>query len=691
MNHFASAALILVTAPLIAQEPKPTNRMAKEQSPYLRQHEHDPVDWYPWGKEAFEKARREDKSVFLSVGYSACHWCHVMQRECFQDASIAKYMNQHFVSVKLDREERPDVDRVYMRACQIMKQAAGGWPLSAFLTADKKPFFVDTYLPPSQFKPLLENIVAAWGDEKRRKGIAEYTTEFADYLAATQRRGATEDLPDLELLEETYQAIIATEDREFGGFSRAPKFPSPSVPLFLLRQAARMGDARTHGASVKRLVDAILAGGIRDHLAGGFHRYSTDRFWKLPHFEKMLYDQALLSQLLAEVYLVWGDERYERALRQTLDWCLSEMRDAGGGFISAYDADADHVEGATYVWKLKELHDLLTKEEAALVVAWCGATEDGNWREESAPTHKTGTNVLYAAEPITKVAAGLGITPKRAEALLASARPKLLKARAGHPQPMADTKVLTGWNGLMISALARSGTALGDPRYVAEAVKIMEHLERHLRQKDGRFRRSMVGDRTRHDGELSDHGAMMTAYLDLHETTLDDRWLQRAKQMAQVLDAHFKHEDGGFVDSTAADLIVQTRDLFDGARPCGSSLAITGLVRLALLTADDGVMSRAHEVLKAVNSELTRSPRAATQTLIALDLVRRPAVRVELHGAGGEGLLQSVRRIYQPFAAVTRKQGAEGPPFVLVCVGKTCLEPARTPEEVAARIEEALR
>ena len=705
MKTRALAALFALMVTLCAQppragehqeQPKPTtNRMAKEQSPYLQQHKHDPVDWHPWGKGAFEKARDAGKPVFLSVGYAACHWCHVMQRESFQNKDIAAYMNEHFISIKLDREERPDIDRIYMEACQIMKQGGGGWPLSAFLTSDKQPFYVDTYIPPDRFKKLLEAIHKAWNEADSKKLLMTQTANFAKYLKDIQQRGATEDLPDPEMIEEANLSLLEGEDQEHGGFARpprwAPKFPSPSTPLFLLREAARQGDPRTHGgAAVKRMLDAVLRGGIRDHLAGGFHRYSTDRLWKLPHFEKMLYDQALLAQLFLEAAQVWDEERYRQAVRETLDWCLSDMRTPEGGFISAYDADADHVEGATYVWRLQELHKLLSKEEAAAMIAWSGATEAGNWREQSTPAHETKTNILYESVSHADAATKLGIDESQLRTRLASARKKLLKARASHPQPMADIKVLAGWNGLMISALARAGVALREPRYVAEALKTAKAVDAGLRQKDGRYLRSLAGGVARHPGTLFDHAALLVACLDLHEATLDGTWLSRARGLVTIMDTTFKTADGGYVDSTASDLIHQTRALFDGARPSGSSMAVLGLVRLSILTADEALSARAHEVFKAINGALTRAPQGSPHALIALDLVHRPALKVELHGEGGEGLLVHVRNEYNPFASVTRKSGTKGDPFVLVCVGKTCLEPAKTADEVRARIQQAL-
>lgn len=691
---WAITASLTLAQPHGTQEAPKGNLMALEQSPYLKQHANDPVEWKPWGEAAFEQAKKEDKPVFLSVGYAACHWCHVMQRKCFQNEKIAKFLNENFVCIKLDREERPDIDRIYMEACQAMNNGRGGWPLSGFLAPDKRPLFVGTYFAPDRFTAFTNNVAKAWKDKAGRKDLFERISRFEKFLKDSQRRGATEDLPDPERLEDAAANIRKQEDPRWGGFGWPPdfkpKFPGPSKPMFLLRDSVRTGDVKELGAPVRRMLDALIRGGIRDHLAGGFHRYSTDREWKLPHFEKMLYDQALLAQLFLEGWQIWKDPRYERTVRETLDWCLADMQAKTGGFISAYDADADHEEGKTYVWTLDELKTLLTRDEAVVTIARCKATEEGNWREESAPDHPTHSNILYAEQTFEQVAEQTGKSEEEVKALLASARAKLLVARADHAQPLADTKVLTGWNALMISALADAGAALNEPKYLEAATRTVDVLDTHLRQKDGRYLRSFAGGKARHPGELFDHAALLVAFLDLHEATLDPKWLTRARDLVPVMDREFKAEDGGFVDSRAKDLIYETRATFDGATPSGSSLAVVGLVRLAVMTADEAITKRSHEVLKAMNRELTRAPHLSPHALMGLDLIHFPALKVELHGEGGEPLLKGLRTGFHPYAMLTRKADTTGEPFVLVCVGETCLEPARTRDEVMARVKQAL-
>ena len=670
-----------------SSEKKGGHRLKAASSPYLRQHQNDAVEWHEWGDEAFALARKLDKPIFLSIGYSACHWCHVMQHESFQNADVAALLNKVCIPIKLDREERPDVDTIYMDACHAMG-IRGGWPLSAFLNHDRTAFLVRTYDPPARFKEILRTVDDAW--KNRREDLQKVGDRIVQRLKEQQAVSEFASLPDLEIFDNTAGHLITAEDKTNGGFGTAPKFPMPSAPLFLMRQVARSGDQSASDA-VRRMLDALIAGGIRDHLEGGFHRYSTDAAWKVPHFEKMLYDQALLAQLFTEASQVFRSDRYRKAAEEILGFCQLKLRQDEGGYISALDADADGVEGLTYVWTMEELTQHLSEAELQVIKSWCGATSEGNWEH--------GRNILYESVALADVAKSVGKSQEEVRAWLESAKGKLLQARAHHPQPHRDTKVIVAWNALLASAYAKAGRAFGRQDYISEASSILKMLHKTMRQENGRYFRTRDLGRSAHPATLRDYGALGLAYLDLHEANLDLAALTQAKEVAEVIISDFRLEDGTFVDSRQKDLIHPVRGSFDGAMPTGNSLGLLALVRFGIMAQSPRHLELARLGFRGFESSFRRSPASLPHALIGVDLLIRPAPRVGVTtmttSTDRPAILKELDRTYHPFAFVAAdipEPGVE-PSEILaeVCLDQRCLEPARTPEELAARLKEAIR
>jgi uncharacterized protein len=593
-----------------------TNRLADATSPYLLQHAHNPVDWYPWGEEAFARAAARDVPVFLSVGYAACHWCHVMERESFEDPETAAFLNERFVAVKVDREERPDVDAIYMDAVQAMQRGQGGWPMSVFCTPAGEPFFAGTYFPdrprfgmPS-FRQVLEGIDEAWRD--RRDEIEQ---------AGRAVTGALRDVGILprsreELGEEVARGATASllrdADRTWGGFGGAPKFPQPMTLEFLLRRAVRgEDDALT---VVTTTLDRIAGGGIHDQVGGGFARYSTDARWHVPHFEKMLSDNAQLVLLATHAWLCTREERFADVVRRTVEYLLREMTDEGGGFFSSQDADSEGEEGRFFVWSWDELIELVDER----VARGFGATPEGNWE---------GTNVLWIPEPVTD--------PSLRDEMDA-ARATLAAARDRRVRPATDDKIVTAWNGLTIRALAAAGRALGEPAWVEAAERAAGFAWDHLRDADGRLLRSWREGRPGPRGFADDHALLGAGMNVLYETTGDLRWFEAARSLADDLRSRFEDpEHGGFFQTSddAETLIVRPKDLQDNAVPSGNSAAAEFLLRLALLTGDGDLERSATAALRLVREPMVRAPAAFGHALCALDLLLGPSLEVAIVGS----------------------------------------------------------
>ncbi|HET9490325.1 MAG TPA: thioredoxin domain-containing protein [Methylomirabilota bacterium] len=627
-----------------------TNRLANETSPYLFQHAHNPVDWYPWGEEAFTKARAEDKPVLLSVGYSACHWCHVMERESFEDRDIARLMNEHFVNVKVDREERPDVDQIYMQAVQAMT-GHGGWPMTVFLTPDGVPFYGGTYFPPvprhgmPAFPQLLEALAEAW--RTRRGEVLESSGRLAAELNRTERlRNAAQLLTD-EVLFSAFAGVSAQFDERQGGLGGAPKFPQPMLWEFVLRFWKRTGNP-TAGAMTRTTLTRMARGGIYDQLGGGFHRYSVDAQWLVPHFEKMLYDNAQLASLYLAAWQAFSDDEYRRVAEETLDYILREMTDPLGGFYSSQDADSEGEEGKFFVWTGDEIESALGPDSEAALRYW-GVDRGSNFE---------GRNVLWvpgAPDP----------------AAIAGARQRLREVRERRVRPARDDKVLVAWNGLACRAFAEAGLALRRPDYVAAAVRNAEFVLGAM-QADGRLLRTWKSGEARLKGYLEDYAMMAAALLEVYQATLDGHWLDEARQLADQMLALFWDEAvAGFYD-TGSDherLIVRPRNLFDNAVPCGSSVAIETLLRLRVLTGETAYEKKALAALRPMADLLSRHPAGFGRFLCALDFNLGPVVEVALVDGprgGLEPLLAEVYSRYLPNRVVAGVRDGDGAPSATI-------------------------
>jgi uncharacterized protein YyaL (SSP411 family) len=594
--------------------PRFTNRLAREKSPYLLQHAHNPVDWYPWGEEAFAAARGENKPIFLSVGYSACHWCHVMERESFEDEEAARLLNEHFIPVKVDREERPDVDEVYMTAVQMMTQH-GGWPMSVFLTPDGRPFYGGTYFPPEDrhgrpgFKTLLRELAAAYTG--RRDEVERVAGQLAEDLEqATRQRpvaGPGGPIDPDALLRRAVAELQQRFDEKEGGFGGAPKFP-PHHALALLLEAARRGRSDPGPSRMlTRTLDKMALGGIYDHIGGGFHRYSTDAVWLLPHFEKMLYDNALLARVYASAFQATGQAAYARIARETCDWVLRDMTDAAGGFHAALDADSEGEEGKYYVWTLAEVNEALGEAGGAAFATRYNLLPGGNFRDE-ATGRPAGTNIPHLSGPEP---------PAELAPELADARAKLLARRQARVPPGKDDKVITSWNGLMIGGLAQAGKALGEERYLEAAIRAADFCLTTLRP-NGRLLRRYRDGEAAFDAYLEDYAFLADGLLDLHDATGDARWADAARGLAGTLLAEFwDAEDGGFFFTGAGHetLIARSKDLFDGALPSPNGVAARVLARLGALPGGETYQAKAREMLSAFHGVLQRVPHG-TQTLV---------------------------------------------------------------------------
>jgi uncharacterized protein len=649
------------------------NRLAVATSPYLLQHAHNPVDWYEWGPEALERARAEDRPILLSVGYSACHWCHVMERESFEDAVTAQLMNDSFVSIKVDREERPDIDAVYMDAVQAMT-GQGGWPMTVFLTPAGEPFYAGTYFPPADrhglpgFPRLLTAIAEAW--RTRRSELAGQGRQVAAAIARATAVGASSQPLTESLLTQAVQAYERAFDPQWGGFSPAPKFPQPMGIELLLRCHLR-GHLDALPMAVTTL-DRMAAGGMYDQLGGGFHRYSTDQRWLVPHFEKMLYDNAQLALAYLHAWQVTQREPYRRVVRETLDYLLREMRDPAGAFWSAQDADSEGVEGRFFTWSYEEL----TEHGAAEAL---GAQPGGNWE---------GANVLWMPD-------GLDSGGAPAEVLNT-----LFELRERRVHPGTDDKVLAAWNGLAITAFAEAGRVLGEPRYVEAAARAGDFVLRSMRGPEGRLARSWRAGRTGAPGFSDDYAAMAAACLALWETTFEPRWIESALELGRDLVRLFGDERGGFFQS-AADAgtpLARLKELFDNAVPAGNSMAADVLQRLALLTGDGDLEKAGVSALRAVRDLVERAPTAFGTALGALDLYLGPTR--ELAVVGGEAerrpLLEVAWSRFRPRLVLAAGESGSAPvallegrerPGAYVCERFACRLPVTTPDELAAQLD----
>ena len=684
------------------------NRLAREKSPYLLQHAHNPVDWFPWGEEAFAKARAEDKPVFLSIGYATCHWCHVMERESFEDEGIAAVLNEHFVCVKVDREERPDVDRIYMTAMQALGMG-GGWPLNVFLTPALEPFFGGTYFPPhtTHGRPglldLLPRVRTAWLEQ--RDALVDQGERV---LAAVESLASAdgEAPPYAELARQCVAALERTHDPAHGGFGDRPKFPSTVNLAFLLRWWARAPHEHAGALGLVRAqLDHMRAGGLHDHLGGGFHRYSTDAAWLVPHFEKMLYDQALLADAYLEGFQATGESAYAATARGVFEYLARDLSGPDGEFWSAEDADTEGEEGRFYVWTPAQLAEALGADDAKLFALRYGVTPQGNFEH--------GTSVLHEAHTLERVAAAAGAHETETEARLAAMRGRLLAARTTRPRPLRDDKVLAAWNGLAIAACARGALVLDDPALAAAAARAAAFVWTKLRDPatSTLYRRWRDGEAAG-EGQLDDYAYLVRGLLQLYRATFDASWLERAVALTELQVARFwDEEDGAFFESPAGDASVRVRmkDGFDGAEMAGNSVAAENLVRLAALTEREDWRVKSARVLDYYARRLSGNAWAMPQMLVAMDLAAHGSRHVVIAGEpspGREALLAVARARFRPFDDVlvvddgSRAQLARLAPFAaslrpqdgratgFVCLDRVCRLPVTDPAAFAAQLDE---
>ncbi len=671
-----------------------TNRLAGEKSPYLLQHAHNPVDWYPWGNEAFDRAKSENKPVFVSIGYATCHWCHVMEKESFEDEEVARLMNDQFVSIKVDREERPDIDGVYMSACQTLT-GRGGWPLSVFMTPEGKPFYAGTYFPKrtrmgiTGFMEVLSHLGNAW--KNNRDKVERAAEELTGSIQL--RKGVESDrvFPGEEVLRKGAEHLGQSFDSKWGGFGEAPKFPSPHQLTFLLRWHRRNGDSLSREMVVKTL-DAMHAGGIYDHIGYGFCRYSVDSQWLVPHFEKMLYDQALLVMAYTEAYQAFNLERFARTVREIAEYVMRGMTAPEGAFFSAEDADSEGKEGLFYLWKPDQVIEILGPELGKLFCSYYDIRPDGNFEEGFSIPHRT--------VGLDAFAAGKGINPLELENRLNEARRKLFEVREERVHPLKDDKILTSWNGLMIAALAKAAGALKEPSYAEAARSAADFLLAVMRTGDGTLLRRYRDGETAYQGYLDDYAFFTWGLIELYETTLDAGYLREAVAfMTKTIDLFWDQEDGGFFFSGRENerLVARDKDAYDGAIPSGNSVALLNLLRLSRMTGDVELEKKADLMLRVFGPSLAEFPKAFTQFLNAVDFVIGPAREIVIVGPASDdkttGFVRAVQKRFLPNSVVLGKDGAEdgalsslapftssmqaveGRPTVYVCENYACRRP----------------
>ena len=645
------------------------NRLARETSPYLLQHAHNPVDWYPWGEEALGRARAEDKPVLLSIGYSACHWCHVMERESFEDEATAKLMNEGFVCVKVDREEHPDLDMIYMNAVQIMT-GSGGWPLNVFLTPELKPFYGGTYFPPDErhgmpsFKAVLERVSRAYREQRGK--VDASGTQILSYVNQLSKAVPSRDMLTEDLLLTALRDLKTRFDDRLGGWGAAPKFPNAAGIGLLLRVHRRHHDSEALRMAELTL-EKMALGGIYDQLGGGFHRYATDARWLIPHFEKMLYDNALLVVAYLEAYQVTRRPLFTRVARECLDYVLREMTAPEGGFFCAEDADSEGVEGKYYVWTPEEVVTVAGAEAGRAFCAYYDVRPDGNWE---------GHSILHITRPTEEAARELGIAAEKLEARVAEAKGKLLAVRAGRVHPGLDDKTLTSWNGLMISAFARGYQVLEDSRYLEGARQAARFVLGTLRSGDGGLLRTYRRGSARLEGCLDDYVFMAAACLDLYETDFDAAWVREARALLdRAVDRFWDPEDGAFFFTPAdqKDLVLRSKTGYDGALPSGNSVAALALLRLARLTGEEAYADRAVAILRSYREPLEQMPAAFGALLWALDFYLDTAKEVALVGPSAAAemreFLRLIRRRFVPnkvvaFSEAEAAQGSEAMPLL---------------------------
>jgi uncharacterized protein YyaL (SSP411 family) len=700
-----------------------TNRLAGEKSPYLLQHAHNPVDWYPWGEEAFEKAKAENKAIFLSIGYATCHWCHVMERESFENAGVARILNENFISIKVDREERPDIDRVYMLFVQA-STGQGGWPMSVWLTPDRKPFFGGTYFPPDArfgrpgFAAILQGLAQAWKTDRER--VERSGAQALEQLGEYTRFDSRGQLPGPGALEKAYQVFRRSFDSTHGGFGRAPKFPRPSVFNFLLRHHAATKNEEAL-EMVTETLRAMAKGGMHDQIGGGFHRYSVDERWFVPHFEKMLYDQAQLATSYVEAFQITRDGEFAATARDIFSYVLRDLTDKAGGFFCAEDADSavdpadphDKSEGAFYIWSREELTAALGEAASAMFAYRYGVREGGNV-DEDPQGEFIGRNILYEEHTVEQTSRHAGLSVDEVRAVLQEAKAKLLAIRSKRLRPLLDDKILASWNGLMISAFAKGAQVLNEPLYARAARSAVDFLKRNLWDESRRvLRRRYREGEAAVDGFLDDYAFCGLGLVDLYETTFEAADFHWAVELAErALELFQDEKEGGFfatslemppsaarevsasavpADASAPEaasqdaspeLVLRLKDDYDGAEPSGNSAMALLLVRLARMTGREDFRLAAERTLQAFASRVEEGAAGVPQMLVALQFVEAPPCEIVLAGPHDDAMLAAIRRRFLPQAIVMRAEetgrelpAIDGKPTAYVCENFACKLP----------------
>jgi uncharacterized protein len=686
-------------------EYKHTNRLIDETSPYLLQHAHNPVDWYPWGPEALERARTEDRPILLSVGYSACHWCHVMEHESFEDEQIAALMNENFVCVKVDREERPDVDTIYMNAVQMMT-GHGGWPMTVFLTPDLRPFYGGTYYPPvdRQGMPGFPRILLTIADayKNRRADITNSATTITSELKKINRFVESGEMLTTDVLNKAFSGLAANFDDVDGGFGRAPKFPPSMTLMFLLRCYHRTKSQQAL-EMVEITLQKMAAGGMYDHLGGGFARYSVDAHWLVPHFEKMLYDNALLARIYLYAYQETKNPLYKRVAEETLEYIIRDMTDRTGAFYSSEDADSEGEEGKFYVWTKAEVMEILGAEDGQIFCEFYDVTEGGNFEH--------GKSILHTPQSVEEYSAATGRDVDRVRATIASGRKRLFNVREGRVRPGRDEKSLAAWNGLMLTAFAEAANVLDRDDYKQVAIRNADFLAEHL-MKDGRLLRTYKSGRSKLNGYLEDYAYVLEGMVALYEATFDLKYFDLAQSLAGAMISQFRDEASGgffFTSNDHEELITRTKDYFDNAVPSGNSVAALALLKLGLLTGDHEYQLCAVSILRTMQHTMSRHPSAFGYLLSALDFYlsepREIAIVGKLHSHEVRGFIREIYSNYLPnkvlAAAEPDDQRAmdkiklllgrtevDGSAAAYVCRNYTCSLPATNIEELNDRLRE---
>lgn len=670
-----------------------SNHLAREKSPYLLQHADNPVDWYPWGEEAFKKAREENKPIFLSVGYATCHWCHVMAHESFEDQEVAQILNRHFISIKVDREERPDVDGIYMTVCQALT-GRGGWPLSVFMTPDRKPFFAGTYFPKSDrmgmtgFTNILRHLAQLWENNRERVfKVSEEITQAIQPKKETSRG----PLPGIDLLEKAYGQLRSSFDSQWGGFGSAPKFPTPHHLTFLMRWHKRHPDSDAL-TIVEKTLDSMRNGGIFDQVGFGFHRYSVDERWLVPHFEKMLYDQAMLAMAYTEAFQITGKARYAQVVREIFEYVLRDMTAPHGGFYSAEDADSEGEEGLFYVWTPDEVRNVLGQDMGNLFCHFYDISAAGNFE---------GRNIPHITRSLEAFAGQVGMEVDAVGKALKESGQKLFAVREKRIHPLKDDKILTSWNSLMIAALAKGYQVLQEPAYIRAASEAIDFILGTLRSDSGTLFRRYRNGHVAYDGYLDDYAFLIWGLLEVYESTFDIRYFEEALQLQRkMLELFGDEKHGGFYYTPKGGEahILRDKEIYDGAIPSGNSVAGLNLLRLGRMTGNPHWEEMADRLFRAFSGLVAGYPMAYTQFLNAADFAVGPSREIVVAGSAEEGktqtLLETIHRMFLPNRVLMLQQGGEkgkrlsalssytealqpveGQPTVYICENYACQKP----------------